>query len=300
MENEVRVLDKFRKNGVHENIVTVLDYGWLDENKERFFVDLEACLLNLDDYIKENVKHILGLTRYFDSQPDKKSLCCLSFWGIVKDVCRGLNYMHSIRELHRDVKPRNSNYLLFALMTLVLLSNRGAWKITDFDFTMEGGSKFAYHTDSAHGTECYRAPELVSGIQAIVSMRSDIWALGCVTYELLLGTRAFPHEANVRAYYFSKEAKLDDPLLPEDLSPQSKAYIRILLKHTLARRWWKRPSAGEILDLLNSLGARESTEVYLGVKGVKGLGHRIGLYGDTESWESVVWKRYWCLLLIKC
>ena len=165
---------------------------------------------------------------------------------------------------------------------------------------MEGGSKLAYHTNSAHGTECYRAPELVSGIQAIVCMRSDIWALGCVIYELLSGARAFHHEAKVRAYYSNKETKLDDPWLPNDLSPQSKAYIRILLKHTLARRWWKRPSAGEILNLLSSLGARESTEVYVGVKGEKGLGHRIGLYSDDKSWESVAWKRYWFPLLIKC
>lgn len=116
MENEARVLEKFRKSGGHENIVTVLDYGWLEKDKERFFVDLEACLLNLDDYIKGNFKDILGLPKYLDPLLNKRNLMCLSFWGIMKDICSGLNYMHSNHELHRDIKPRNSNTPFYAFM----------------------------------------------------------------------------------------------------------------------------------------------------------------------------------------
>lgn len=157
---------------------------------------------------------------------------------------------------------------------------------------MEGGSKLAYNTKSAHGTDCYRAPELISGTEAIVSMKSDIWALGCVMYELLSGSQAFPHEGKVREYNSNNDLKLDDPPLPDEINPQSKAYVKILLHHTLAREWWRRPSAGEILSHLNSL-REESTEVYLGVKGKKEMGHRIRLDKDSDIWSSVVWKRYW-------
>jgi serine/threonine protein kinase len=107
MKNEERVLEKFQRDGGHENIVTVLGYGWLDESKARFFVDLEACILNLDDFIKGNVKSVVNTSNYFNPLVEEKSLRCLSFWGIMKDISCGLSYMHSLHELHRDMKPRN-------------------------------------------------------------------------------------------------------------------------------------------------------------------------------------------------
>lgn len=118
MENSARVLEKFHKNGSHENIVTVLHCGWLDPCKERFFVDLEPCILNLDDYIKGDVKSILGLETYFNSmlQGEEETPRCLSFWGILKDVSSGLNFIHSSQELHRDMKPRNGKPIVFPLM----------------------------------------------------------------------------------------------------------------------------------------------------------------------------------------
>jgi serine/threonine protein kinase len=114
MENEARVLEKFHENGGHENIVTVLGYGWLDPRKERFYVDLEPCIMNLDDYVKGDIKSILGLPRYFDPLLHERSLRCLSFWGIMNDIASGLNFMHSSHELHRDVKPRNGTLSHFS------------------------------------------------------------------------------------------------------------------------------------------------------------------------------------------
>lgn len=105
MENEARVLEKFRAIGWHDNIVTVLGYGWLDSRlKERFYVDLEPCLLNLDDYVRGNIKSILTLPKFFGQE---KRLRCLTFWGIMQDISSGLSFMHSCSELHRDIKPRN-------------------------------------------------------------------------------------------------------------------------------------------------------------------------------------------------
>jgi len=104
VENEARVLEKFRALGGHDNIVTVLGYGWLDARlKERFYVDLEPCLLNLDDYVKGNIKTVLGI-KFFAQET---RLRCLTFWGIMRDIASGLSFMHSCSELHRDIKPRN-------------------------------------------------------------------------------------------------------------------------------------------------------------------------------------------------
>lgn len=157
---------------------------------------------------------------------------------------------------------------------------------------MPGVSKIAYNTNSAHGTECYRAPELISGTQAIVSMKSDIWALGCVTYELLSGTMAFLYEGKVREYFSNEHIEIAVPTLPVDISAQSRQCIGILLNQLLAREWWKRPSAAEILDLLNST-AGSSTQVYLGVKENGELGHSVGLDAVSDLWKRVAWKQYW-------
>ena len=181
----------------------------------------------------------------------------------------------------------------------MLLSQRAAWKITDFDFTMTGGSKLAYSTNSAHGTDCYRAPELVKGEDPIVTMKSDIWALGCIMHELLTGLKAFPNDWNAWRYYSDSSLGLSDPPLPEFLSPQSHKCIRMLLNQVLTREWWKRPSAAEILDLLNAV-AIGPTQVYLGVRGNMEVGPLVGIDPDSDLWKTVEWKQYWFAPALPC
>jgi serine/threonine protein kinase len=161
---------------------------------------------------------------------------------------------------------------------------------------MEGASKLAYSTNSAHGTDCYRAPEMIFR-NPVVSMKSDIWALGCVAYELLSGRQVFPHEAMVWEYRFVAGTELDAPPLLDTLTEQSKAYITLLVKSMLARlECWNRPSAQDVLDLLNSMAA-EPCQVYLGVKG-NGFG-QVLIHRDNKCWRNVLWKRYWFLTIIK-
>jgi len=158
---------------------------------------------------------------------------------------------------------------------------------------MTGGSKLAYSTNSAHGTDSYRAPELVKGTEPIVTMKSDIWALGCIMHELLTGVKAFPNDWNAWRYYSDNTLGLCDPPLPDFLSAQSHKCIRMLLNQVLTREWWKRPSAAEILELLNSITSGATTTVYLGVRGKVDLGPLVGIDPDSELWNAVEWKQYW-------
>ena len=181
--------------------------------------------------------------------------------------------------------------LILNSLILVLLSTRScAWKIGDFEFTLEGTSKRAYTTKFARGTECYRAPELVSDLPT-VSMKSDIWALGCILYELVGGgKKAFPHDFHVFQYRVNK-CKPDTPSFPEELDNRLKSYILELLDAMLEVDWWKRPSAREILNVLSSLH-EETTKVYL-VDGSGALRQPLRLYYVSESWKAVFWKRCW-------
>ena len=64
-----------------------------------------------------------------------------------------------------------------------------SWKIADFGFTCPGSSSLDY-SSSKRGTDAYRAPELLRGSKQF-SRKSDIWALGCILYEMCMRKKAF-------------------------------------------------------------------------------------------------------------
>jgi Tol biopolymer transport system component/tRNA A-37 threonylcarbamoyl transferase component Bud32 len=96
---------------------------------------------------------------------------------IVSEVADGLSYAHGLDVVHRDIKPEN-----------ILLSGDHAL-IADFGIaravTEAGGTRLT-ETGLSLGTPHYMSPEQASG-SPDVDGRSDVYALGCVTYEMLVG-----------------------------------------------------------------------------------------------------------------
>ena len=95
---------------------------------------------------------------------------------VSRQLCAGLAAAHDKGVLHRDLKPAN-----------VMLDGRGHVRITDFGLAVAAGEDHAI-TDIS-GTPAYMAPEQFAGKGA--SVRSDIYALGLVLYEIYTGRRAF-------------------------------------------------------------------------------------------------------------
>lgn len=125
----------------------------------------------------------------------------------------------------------------------------------------------------------------------MVSMKSDIWAVGCILYELVgCGNKAFSHDFQIFQYGINR-CKPKTPSFPEGLNLGLKSYILQLLDVLLEFDWWKRPSAREILGMLSSLH-EETTIVYLVDEG-GALGQRLRLYYDSKSWNAISWRRCW-------
>jgi len=87
----------------------------------------------------------------------------------------------------------------------VLFSERDRlWKLADFGTATKATSKRLHTTRYARGTTCYRAPELLQE-DARVNNKADMFALGCILYEVTTGQKLFPDDWNIREYAMKGE-----------------------------------------------------------------------------------------------
>lgn len=97
---------------------------------------------------------------------------------ITLEVARGLEAIHAEGTLHRDLKPQN-----------LLVGRRGEVKITDFGLALDATGSALTQPGIAVGTPPYMPPEQLRGER--VDPRADLFALGCVLYEMLSGHTPF-------------------------------------------------------------------------------------------------------------
>jgi serine/threonine protein kinase len=98
-------------------------------------------------------------------------------------MLRGLKYIHSARVFHRDLKPKN-----------ILANSDCKLKICDFGLARPAFNDMpttVFWTDYV-ATRWYRAPELCGSFFAKYSPAIDIWSIGCIFAEILLGKPLFP------------------------------------------------------------------------------------------------------------
>ena len=102
--------------------------------------------------------------------------------GIVEQVAAALDAAHATGLIHRDVKPSN-----------ILITGRDFAYLIDFGLARTAGEAGLTSAGSTLGTLAYMAPERFSGGQA--DPRSDVYALTCVLYECLTGSRPYPDDS---------------------------------------------------------------------------------------------------------
>ena len=256
-------MKKLGSNGGHRNIIIILRHGWLNKDQWYYF-DMELCAMNLQDFIYGKYITALG-NPYFDPISVGDEPKCLRLWNIMLDITRGLEYIHSHREVHRDLKPQNGTSIDPTIANAVLLSiEEGAWKIGDFGLTFEGTSRIQYTTRRGRGTEGFRALE-VMGLKELgfVTKASDIWALGCILHELVFKEKRF--SCDVQVWDYARGQKLKERPHLEG-NERTAACVRELMRRALDVDWWKRPTASDVLQLLESLTehVRFGTVFYIG------------------------------------
>ncbi len=148
-------------------------------------------------------------------------------------VCDALEYAHSQGLVHRDIKPEN-----------VMILSTGLVKLTDFGLARLAASPHLTHSGMITGTPSYMAPEQIAGDE--LDGRADIFAVGCVMYEMLVGSRPFPgNSVGTVLYRIMSEEPEPSPKL-DTVAPQ-------LLKSIILRALAKKPAdryqtCAEIID----------------------------------------------------
>ncbi len=100
---------------------------------------------------------------------------------VIEQVCRGVEAIHASQTLHRDLKPSN-----------IIIDDELRVAVGDFGLACLAGP---VSTTGAAGTAAYMAPETAYGEATPFEYARDIYALGCVTYELLVGRPPFVGES---------------------------------------------------------------------------------------------------------
>lgn len=98
---------------------------------------------------------------------------------VFREVLAGVAAAHDCGILHRDLKPDN-----------ILVGDDGHARVTDFGLGRILAEDSLTGTHARLGTPAYMAPEQLRSTD--VDVRADVWALGCVLFEMLVGRRAFP------------------------------------------------------------------------------------------------------------
>jgi hypothetical protein len=155
--------------------------------------------------------------------------------GLVLQVAAALDAAHARGLVHRDVKPAN--------VLIAGADGRRQAYLTDFGLTKQATSRSEItQTGMVIGTMDYIAPEQLQGTQ--VDGRADVYALGCVLYEILAGQVPFPRDSEAARMWAHMS---EPPPSVRTFAPSLPAQLDEVLRRAMAKDPEQRfPSAGDL------------------------------------------------------
>lgn len=214
----------------HPNIVQIFDIG---EENNKYFIVME--------YVEGITLKQLLLKR--------KRLTISEVIDIIKQISLGIAHAHSKQIIHRDIKPHN-----------ILIQKDGTVKITDFGIAVTLNSTLLTQTNSILGSVHYLPPEQISG--DVANVRSDIYSIGILMYELLTGELPYDGDSAVTIALMHVREKF--PSARKKDSAISQSIENIIIRATAKNPKNRYASAKEMYkDLDNALEDKHAEKLIL-------------------------------------
>src|SRR3954451_18658136 len=224
MSEQADQLQRFRQEAravaklSHPNVVAVIDAGEDGGHPYIVFEYVEG------ETLKQRINRIGAL----DAQE------ALAY---AIEIARGLSVAHSRKMVHRDIKPQN-----------VLIDSEGRAKLTDFGISRQLEQDGMTATGRVLGTTDYVAPEQAMGHP--VDQRSDVYSLGVVLYEMLVGQVPFSADSQVGVAMKHVNEDLPDV---QQRRPELSAAAAMTVERATAKDPADRyQSVGELIDDLST------------------------------------------------
>jgi len=207
---------KFARKIIHKNVGRMYDLG---EAEGVFYITMEFVSgEDLKAFIKRAGQLSIGKTV-----------------AIVEQVCEGLVEAHKLGVVHRDLKPQN-----------IMIDKSGNAHILDFGIARSLSAEGITDAGVVIGTPEYMSPEQVGGED--VDQRSDLYSLGIILYEMVIGREPFHADS---AFAVGMKHKSEEPQAPQMINPQIPDSLNRMILRCLEKDKERRfQSAEEILSEL--------------------------------------------------
>ncbi|MEG2457723.1 MAG: Stk1 family PASTA domain-containing Ser/Thr kinase [Bacilli bacterium] len=237
LANEEKFVLRFRREALsasnlnHPNIVKVYDVG--EDNGDYYIVMEYVEGKTLKQLLKKRGK--LTVTEVID---------------IMSQLTDGMAHAHDSNIIHRDIKPQN-----------IMILDNGMIKITDFGIATALNSTQLTQTNSVMGSVHYLPPEQAAGKGSTI--RSDIYSMGILMYELLSGQ--IPYRGDNAVEIALKHLKEPLPSIREFLPDLPQSMENVIIKST-AKNPKNRYADARVMhnDLITAMDPnRENEEKYV-------------------------------------
>lgn len=220
LKREIEIQARLR----HRNILQL--YG--------YFFDEHRVYLVLEYAPKGELFRLLQRIGRFNDQSASR---------IISQVIDALEYCHKNNVIHRDIKPEN-----------ILISYNGDIKLSDFGWSV--------HSSGIRQTQCgtldYLPPEIVCNQK--YDHRVDLWCLGVLTFELLVGHPPFLTKDTLETRILIKQCQFD---IPQHVSPYARNFIISLLKVSPLKRMSLIEAKQHLWIMLYRIKNKSEIETYI-------------------------------------